>query len=381
MSIHHGSDRYPPRFLLEGVPQVRFYDGKQTCPEDVPFPACVKAFLDFAGDCRACCKESACRKKADVDCSYAYAMGTSGAAFRLSWGEGWQLDNVALHYMSEDPEAPYRRTFEALGYSYDWLVKTEDPGDEERFRERIVEALVKHHVPVFAFGVIGPPEPCLVTGYDEDGAVLMGWNFFQGFSEFANGVEFGPGGQFRKRDWFAETECLVIVGEKQTAPPMREVLRDSLRWALKVMRGPMPWPGRHNGLAAYYAWAGALQWDSGSIEGDMSVLRERFLVHDDAVGTVAEGRWYGAVYLRKMIEHVPETMEPLLAAIGFLEKEHDLMWEIWNLTGGLGRSDDHVRAFARPEVREQMVRIIGEARANDTEAARHFEKALALIPD
>jgi hypothetical protein len=379
MRVLQQGDLFPPRFLLEGVPQVRFYDGKQSCPEDVPFPSCVKAFLDYMGDSRACCKESACRKKAEVDCSYAYVMGTSGAAFRLSWGEGWQLDNVALHYMSPDPEAPYQRAFDSLGYPFDWVVKTGAKTDEQVFREKIMVALAKQRTPVFAFGVIGPPEPCLITGYDEEGAVLIGWNFFQGFSEFAAGVEFGPGGQFRKRGWFDETDCLAIIGEKKDPPAMKQVLRDSLSWALRVMRDPMPWPERHNGLAAYYAWAAALQWEGDSSEKDMEVIRERFMVHDDAVGTVAEGRWYGAVYLHKMMEHVPEVLVPLAAAIKCLEREHDLMWEIWNLTGGLGRRDENVRAFARPEVRVQMIRLIGEARANDAEVSRYFENALELI--
>ena len=32
---------------------------------------------------------------------------------------------------------------------------------------------------VIAIGVLGPEEPCLITGFDEDGKVLIGWNFFQ----------------------------------------------------------------------------------------------------------------------------------------------------------------------------------------------------------
>lgn len=381
MSFPPESVRFPPRFLLDGVPQVRFYDGKQTCPEDAPFPACLKAFLEFVGDDRASCEKRPAPRKAEMGCPYAYAMGTSGVAFFLSWGEGWHPGNVAFHYLSPDPEAPYRQAFKALGYSFDRLVKGDGLGEEELFRARIKESLVKHGIPVFACGVIGPPEPCLITGYDEDGAVLIGWNFFQNFAEFNAGVEYEPAGPFRKRGWFADTDSLVITGVKQPAPAIRQVLRDSLVWALEVMRNPMPWPGRHNGLAAYEAWAKALLWQDESVNEDMAVLRERFIVHDEAVGTVAEGRWYGAAYLRKMISHVPEAAEPLTAAARRLEREHDLMWEIWNLTGGLGRSDDHVKAFAPRETREEMARIIREAQANDREVTGHFEKALALIAD
>jgi hypothetical protein len=33
-----------------------------------------------------------------------------------------------------------------------------------------------------AFGIIGPPECCIVTGCDEHGNVLIGWNYFQSVS-------------------------------------------------------------------------------------------------------------------------------------------------------------------------------------------------------
>jgi hypothetical protein len=34
----------PSRLVLEGVPKVAFYDGTR-CPEDMPFPSCMRALL------------------------------------------------------------------------------------------------------------------------------------------------------------------------------------------------------------------------------------------------------------------------------------------------------------------------------------------------
>ena len=69
-------------------------------------------------------------------------------------------------------------------------------------------------------GPIGPPEPALITGFDEGGDVLIGWSFFQGLPEFNAGVEFEPSGQFRKRDWFRDPPglSLVIIGESRPVP-------------------------------------------------------------------------------------------------------------------------------------------------------------------
>ena len=84
---------------------------------------------------------------------------------RLSWKPGWHLDNVALVHMSDDPVAPYDRAFESVGYEYEFLFPEESRDNEGYWRERIVESIRHKRRPVLAFGVVGPPECCLVTGY------------------------------------------------------------------------------------------------------------------------------------------------------------------------------------------------------------------------
>ena len=51
------------RVVLEGVPRVGFYfdmqkhdDSKMRCPEDVPFPSCLRACLEFLDDGLGCRK-------------------------------------------------------------------------------------------------------------------------------------------------------------------------------------------------------------------------------------------------------------------------------------------------------------------------------------
>lgn len=50
--------------------------------------------------------------------------------------------------------------------------------DEVQARSEI-RASIDAGRPVLAFGVYGPPECCVVTGYDQDGATLIGWNYHQ----------------------------------------------------------------------------------------------------------------------------------------------------------------------------------------------------------
>jgi hypothetical protein len=46
-------------------------------------------------------------------------------------------------------------------------------------------------------------------------------------------VEFEPSGQFRKQDWFANCEGLIVISEKGDKPPLAETYRSALEWALQ----------------------------------------------------------------------------------------------------------------------------------------------------
>ena len=141
--------------------------------------------------------------------------------------------------------------------------------------------------------------------------MLIGWSFFQNFPEFNADIEFEESGCFRKRDWVKGTENLVIIGEKQPRPSLAEIIRDTLRWLLKVTRTPMVRPepdtpewyrNRHSGLAAYDAWIEHLLRDAEWPAADETALRAHHQIHVDAIGVVAKARWYGSLFLAEIAE-------------------------------------------------------------------------------
>lgn len=366
----------PARVVLEGVPRVHFYEGGERCPEDIAFPSCLRACLEYMGDGLGCKYVPAHDEARHVDCGYAYLMVTCGAASYLSWKPGWYFDNVALEYMSTDPEAPYHKAFESAGYAHEVIGRQPGRDSEARFRRRIIESIRDDGRPVIAQGVVGPREWCIVAGYDDHGEVLIGWSFFQSLPDHNAGVEFESSGYFRRRDWYTDTSGLIIIGDKSVRPPLGDVCREALRWALTVVRTPMAHQGRANGLAAYEAWAQDIVRDQDFPADDIAVLRDRHQVHQSAVGMVAEGRWYGAQFLKHVATAEPDMAEELQAAASCYEAEHDLMWEVWNLAGGNGMTDTHVRALADPAARRAIAPVILRARDHDAEAAAHLERAL-----
>lgn len=370
----------PHRLVLESVPRVGFYEGGPACPEDIPFPSVMRALMEYFNE-----EDFGCRSRhtlkpgCKVSCSYAFYLGVSGVASFLSWKPGWEDDNVEIMYMSDDPRVPFDRAFQAVGYEYEIVGVEADRDNEALSRRRIIESIQAGR-PVLAFGPIGPPEAAIVTGYDEGGDVLIGWSFFQNFPEFNAGVEFEPSGQFRKRDWFSYPPgfSFIVIGQKQPRPPLSETYRRALEWMVQVARTPVTFGDRHNGLAAYTAWAEHLMHDE-DFPNDEAILRQRHDVHNSVVGIVAEARWLGSQFLIQASD--PDILhyrmaEDLLHAAACYAAEHDLMWRLWDLAGGNGNPDAY-RHFADPAVRRQMVPLIQQARDKDAQGIEYIMQALA----
>ena len=362
------------RLLLEGVPSVGFYSGGPRCPEDVTFAACLRAVLEYLGECPGCRHLAVHPEGSPVSCAYAWLLGATGHAFSLAWKPGWFDGNGDLRWIAADPAEPFRRGLEAVGRAGTVLMRGQNWPDEAPLRHTIKESLWAGR-PVIALGVAGPPEAEVVTGYDEGGDVLMGWSFFQMMPEFGASLTFEPSGEFRARDWYDRMEGVVLPGERCVALPREQLIRSALRWGLERIR--TPWiAGRHAGLAAYDAWIAHLLMDGAFCHGDQAVLSAHFSVHDDAVGNVAELRWYGALFLAQVANDEPWMAADLLRAAACMADEHKLMWDAWGLVGGIGRDQARARTLAEPGVRRALAEVIRASRERCAQTALYFEAAL-----
>lgn len=373
-STPDGSSAHSPaRKVLHGIPRVGFFTGGDQCPEDISFPSCLAAALRYMGEDYPWLQIH--EHNTDWRLNYAYAeiMAASGMAFSLLWRDGWHQDNADLMFIA-DPCEVIRRTFEHVGYGYEIIQKQGRPDDEAIMRTRIKRE-VDDGRPVLAFGVIGPPDCCLITGYDDDGQVLIGWNFFQNDPIFSAGLEFEPEGYFRKRDWFKDTISAIAIGEKTSRLDPRERNRETLRWAIALATTPQV-NGRHSGFEAYTAWADHLGDHEGFASLDVDQLRQRHQVHDITVGNLAECRWYAHIFLSEMAKTEPAMAQDLLAAAAECDNEHTLMWKAWGVLGGNGHPQAHIK-LAEPEARRQLQAIIQEARQCDERAVQHIRDALA----
>jgi RNA polymerase sigma factor (sigma-70 family) len=373
------------RKVLEKVPVISFelHRGKRErglrrCPEIVPFPSCLRACLEYLGDDMGYKKINVHNTDWCLDTTYVYLMGTTGAAFRLSWKPGWLPDNSVISHISEDAEEPFRRGLESVGYRHEIIYQEQNKSNEKYLRKKILESIRDKNRPVIARGVLGPPEECIIAGFDEKGDVLIGWSFFQSPKKFTTDVEFESSGYFRKRNWYKDTSCVILIDEKKKLHPLSEIYRDSIQWSLKVMRTARVHEDRYNGIAAYEAIAKEIQRDDEFSNKKVKELHHRYMVLQDTLGPIGEGRWYAHHFLKKVIEDVPCPQEQLSRAAECFNQEHTLMWKMWDLVGGPGMSAKKAKLFANQKIRKKTAQILLKARDKNNEGADYLEKALRI---
>ncbi len=338
------SKTYPERQILAGVPRIGF--DIHLCP----FLGALDAYLKYVGDPQ----------------DYDYLMGISGAAFRRLWNRD-DGGNIDLAHLGDEP---FRRVFDALGYAWRQV-----PAEKETMIQAIKASLAQGR-PAITFGIIGPPEAGLVAGYAEDGAVLYGWSYFQDQRER----------YYEQRDWFEtmsmnkDRKSLILVGDRLLARPAAyEVLAASLRWALDLAhtaRRPNL-PEHLSGLAAYDAWADALEVDADYPVNNDGMMGARIMIHGDQYVMIEE-RHEAARFLRRMKRVAPQVAaDHLEAAATLYDQIGDsvtLLWP-WPIDPSAGA----IQALADARTRRALARHVRAARDLEAEAIDHLERALANL--
>jgi hypothetical protein len=338
-----GAADLPQRAVLDDVPRVG-YD-IHLCP----FPGSLYACMAYLGD----------------PCDYDYLMGVTGAAFRRFF-EKDDGGNVDLMYLQPEP---HERAFAALGYQFQTVPRTDKAGMIQAVKDSIARGR-----PVLAFVLLGPPECAVVTGYDQDGEVLIGWSYFQEQRDRYHEAT----GWFENASPGPPVGMILIEAKEDARPSDREVLISSLKWAVDLARTPRrpDRPNHASGLAAYDAWADALEVDADYPADDAGVMATRAMVHGDQC-VMLEERNNAAAFLRQMAPVIPEITGDLLAAADLYEEVAGFLPDIWR--GGMPQDPEAQRWLADPAVRREIAGAVRAARDKEAQAVGELEKALAEV--
>ncbi len=197
---------------------------------------------------------------------YDYVCAVSGSAFRTSFSmpsaREWNLSN----YHAINTPIIVEHTFKMLGYTVSHHIRSGYDTDV-----RLIMDSIDRGFPVITLeGVINHADACVISGYDNDGQVLLGYNPFM-YIDDDHGEAPDDTGYFRKSDWhdglFAEGSkgrILILEGPYEK-PDKNAVLTETLKLISRLIGEESLVPGQYNGLAAHKAFANALMtytWDS-----------------------------------------------------------------------------------------------------------------------
>jgi len=345
--------------ILEGVDRIAW--GVTAC---LCFPGSAKAVMHYLGE----------------DITDDYAMGISGGAFSMYWGVPWSPANSDLLIIGEEP---VRRTFDALGYTHILIPKwnQEDPTQmKELFRKTIVDSINREH-PVIAKGVVGPPECCVITGYDKHGDVLHGWSYYQGVSAYYQG---NTECYFTKDKWYENCYGLIVIGQKKPKPPLRQTLQNTLEWAIRLARTPefLLFPEGNperftSGLAAYDAMAEALLRDEDFPAGNLDVLTSRCVpISNDGIPLTSEKRKSATRFLNDIANKGFPGADQLRKAAKAYEQETQILDRTATMAPYTYAPEEERLKLADPKRRRQISRLVLQAKLHEETAVRHLETAL-----
>lgn len=337
--------------VLENIPPLSFEEG------DCTFAGAVLAAMRFLKE----------------DVSYPYVMGVSGGAFRLFFHREWCPSAGDLQIVGDEIVV---KTLGLLGYKYEDIWRKDGPGEEERLRRIIVESIDKGF-PVLACGIVGPPELGLVTGYEDGGKVLLGRSYFQD----------DHGSYYRKADWFGSPSFwkMTVLKEKVTAPSKREILKESLEWAVKIAHTPeissREGAGYACGLAAYDAWAAALEVDADFPAEDVEALTGKCLTNANVLYCgIKDARKSAARFLTDMADACPACKADLLAAAKAYEAEVTILDPLCGVEVAYSWQPVEKRlAMADPKARRKFAEALRAARKKEVEAVKHLESILQTM--
>ena len=356
------------RLVLAGVPKIGYH--RRLCP----FPGAVEAALEFLGTPEP----------------YDYLMGVCGAPFRRIWHPS-DGGNVDLNYLQPEP---HRLLFRALGLGYEVL-----PAADREVLLAAVRRSIGAGRPVVAFGIIGPPEAGLVCGYDKGGDALLGHSYF----DFAKHTDEQP--YYEKEGWFEDMVGnqpshgeprpvgMIVLGDRQPRPAPGETLRESLRWAIELERTARRanLPNHVCGLAAYAAWADALEVDADYAadappldyaEDDPTAARSwlevRAMVHGDQTTMLMERR-EAAAFLRRMAEYAGDAAGPLREAAGLYDEVGRT--PVWPWRSYHYMADEVKEGLTDGALRRRLAANVRRAGALEARAVALLEAAAAMLAE
>lgn len=348
----HNIDIYKKRemneTILYGIPKISFKNGEMTM-----FPLCLTACANYMG----------------VDVDYVDIMVSSGLAFRFNWMKNkWFLGNIDSSFTYDDsyPTA-YLKGLNSYGENSELITVSKETSKNEIIQ--FIKRNIDNGKPCIATGIVGPPEPCIITGYRNNCEILLGWSFFQDDPAYSQNINFHENGYFETDKWWKNgLEVLMTLGDVITH---NNGITDVINDAVIVMSG-REYDGFAKGIDAYDAWIESLLDESSFSDTSLyTSILDSLLCEYDAINCIKDGRSCIQIYFNKKMkllnhndknEEIVIMHEIAMAAhkvVGYMDKLLKVMhYE--------GSQEEKAYYCAKKPIRMKLISILREAKKADS---------------
>ncbi len=349
--------------ILYGVPKVyygRVVDGQVQL---TPFAMCMQAVLNYMGQ----------------NITYTQIMTASGAAFRQRFDAcGWNMGASDIRFIYREQRKPFELAFKSAGRSFRICQESDKSKAKDAYLE-IIKSELDCGRPLIALGVVGPPEACIVTGYQNGGRKLLGRSLFQGGGPFDENVEIHETGYFIRENWWENTEAVMSIGEEiGMLTPVKDILNNALMIMteenIAVCGGTQNFYG---GQAAYEKWAKTVEDDSGYAEGANMI--EAAVSHEEQESMLWEGRGKAAAYIGSLAELYPALSREFTECAGLLKSASECVPKMQAARDGYGQDEKVLKKLRDRQVREQIAVFIREAAVYEKDACAVLEKIIGKL--
>lgn len=307
------------------------------------------------------------------DISYNYVMGTSGVAFRFTLNPSeWDFGNYSIRNISADADEPIRRAIAATGYAYTLCEKTTWQEDAAE-----IIASIDQGIPVLAYGVVGPSDCCIITGYDEKGKVLLGWSTYQDIPQDHN-IPHDATSYFRKPGWHDNLHGYILLGNKQGRPSLRAIYLDALKWAVHLLKTPKMGT-KFTGLEGLRVWAEEMTQDRYFPAGDEGTIGWRYV--SVAVNmTMLRDHCTAEAFLRQAWADVPDFAPELSLAAECYDDVKRIRAGMDNIIGD-NFAEPAIKAIAIPDMRRAYADAILQIRDKEQKAVAYIEQLIERVEE
>ncbi len=299
--------------VLEQVPNITTQDPR--VQENFQFCGCLRAVMQYLN-------------KPEYD--FIYFAGVSGALFSNVWSYQpmWDYsESTVSHVTFDGRDDIIHSVFYSIGYECEIISKNEIQSNKKLYLRKIVESLNKG-LPVLTYGIVGPPTCSLITGYDEDGDILIAWSAFQdGELGMPDGYE--PCGYFRKRCGLDESYGLIFIGN-ETKPLTKQDTAEIAFKNIKKVMNLQKSDQYYYGTEAFNAWANAFL-DDNYFTDNSEMLASYADVHCGMKVIVMTGCTYMSEFLNRLKQYDPAYTHLCDELLLLSDKEDKILRKFWEL--------------------------------------------------